>query len=217
MPPQVELNEVIRHCRVEDGGALNEKGYSSGKLKGSFPPIQLKLTMKTFDVDCFLWESSMFVSERLRQAMALEPLSIEYFAVDSSQSAPVPRSQNYMLMNIPIIEDVSDSSRSRYLTRELTPGGVSVNHSVEKVAIRPDATPAHSLFHDQTFRGYIFCTDELALRILKAGCSGIRFFDPSRLGFAKPMRFRTLRGVEEAIGLDPVTQVERTTLIEGIE
>ena len=42
----------------------------------------------------------------------------------------------------------------------------------------------------------VFCTDELALRVLRAECTGMRFLDPMDLRSWN--RFRTLRGLEQS-------------------
>ena len=54
--------------------------------------------------------------------MALGPSDIQYFDVDSSQSAALPRSKRYQLMHIPVAEDVTDPARSDYQFRHRPEG-----------------------------------------------------------------------------------------------
>jgi hypothetical protein len=54
---------------------------------------------------------------------------------------------------------------------------------------------ASSIFRDSFFSAFIFCTDSLAVRVLEKQCSGVRFVDPEHMD--DPMRFRSLRGIEE--------------------
>ncbi|HYD36173.1 MAG TPA: hypothetical protein VEA60_01080, partial [Allosphingosinicella sp.] len=82
-------------------------------------------------------------------------------------------------------------------------------------AIDVNATPRHRLFHDEQFIGSRFCTDELAMAVLRAGCTGVRFFDPRHSDSSAPMRFRTLRGVEQEGDWDPVNKIEHTTVVEA--
>jgi hypothetical protein len=85
----------------------------------------------------------------------------------------------------------------------------------QRIAIRADFEPVHALFHDRFFFD-VLCTDDFAVRVLKAGCTGMRFFDPAQLSMAMPMRFRTLQGIEEEGDWDPVRKIEHTKLVEVI-
>jgi hypothetical protein len=76
-------------------------------------------------------------------------------------------------------------------------GSIQIGSPVS-LAFRPDADPAHEIFHDRSFK-FVYCTDEFALRVLRAGCSGAYFFDPPRSFGDDYKRIRTLRGVEEVV------------------
>lgn len=82
------------------------------------------------------------------------------------------------------------------------------------IAFRPGAELAHPIFYDRFFK-LIICTDELALRVLWAGCTGLRFVDPARLrdGLGP---YRTLRGVEEDNVWDSAREIHFTKLIREI-
>ena len=80
------------------------------------------------------------------------------------------------------------------------------------VVFRRDAEPTHEIFYDRLFK-VIYCTDEFALRVLQAGCSGVIFVDPSHPG-GNDLRLRTLRGVEEVVKW--TKRIFRTKLIETI-
>ncbi len=145
--------------------------------------------------------------------MALGPSDIQYFDVDASQSAPLPLSKYYQIMHIPVTEDVSVPERSDYLFRQ-RPDGSELEGYPIAVAFRPDAVPEHEIFYDRFFK-VTFCTDEFALRVLQAGCTGVRFLDPVepfgvRLGY-----HRTLRGVERD-DWDPRQKIFRSKLIREI-
>jgi hypothetical protein len=59
------------------------------------------------------------------------------------------------------------------------------------------------------------CTDAFALRVLRAGCTGMRFLDPARLNGAGSC-YRTLRGVEKTDEWDPVRKISYVKLIREI-
>ena len=62
---------------------LFEAGFHCGQFRPDMPVAQLRLTLKSFDTDCFMIESRTFVSERMRNAMALPSSAVQYFDVDA--------------------------------------------------------------------------------------------------------------------------------------
>jgi hypothetical protein len=115
-------------------------------------------------------------------------------------------------MHVAVTEDVSNPERSDYTLRH-RPEGDELWGAPHAVAFRQEAEPSHEIFYDQFFK-VAFCTDELALRVLRAGCTGMRFLDPARLNRAGS-NHRTLRGVEES-EWDPVRMTFRDKLIREI-
>ena len=181
--------------------------------RAALPTARIEFTREDFDDDCFRLGKFMFASEKLRRAMALGPADIQYFDVDTSRSAPLPRSKNYEIMHIPVAEDVTDPERSDYEFRH-RPEGVELWGAPRAVAFRPDVAPAHEIFYDRFFK-IALCADELALRVLRAGCTGMRFLDPAQIDSIGAFH-RTLRGVENANEWDPVRKVSYSKLIREI-
>ncbi len=177
------------------------------------PTAQLEITDEDFDDDCFQMGVFIFVSEKMRRAMALGPSDIQYFDVDTSRSPPLPRSKHYQLLHVAVAEDVSDPEHSDYTYRH-RPDGCELYGDPRAVAFRQGADPAHELFYDRFFK-VAFCTDAFALRVLWAGCTGARFLDPAHLDH-RGGRFRTLRGIEEAGDWDPVRNTYSTKLVREI-
>ena len=64
------------------------------------------------------------------------------------------------------------------------------------VAFQPEARPVHEIFVDRFFKA-VYCTDAFAVRVLEAGCTGVRFLDPATPFGVQRGYHRTLRGVEE--------------------
>ena len=188
----------MNHCTVSRLSEPSGEGPIAGRfVRDGLLAAKLALTLEDFDLDCFYWDGFTFVSERMRRAMALGPSDIQYFDVDASESAPLPRSKNYRILHVPVTEDVSDPHNSDYICHHRSDGSIDVSGMPLVAVFRQDAEPAHEIFYDKLFR-VIYCTDEFALRILKASCSGAFFFDPSQ-PFGNHTRLRTLRGVEEIV------------------
>jgi hypothetical protein len=180
------------------------------------PAAELIMAREDFDDDYFTWGGCMFVSERMRQVMALDFSEVRFFEVDASQSAPLPRSKSYQIMEPLVTEDVSDPENSEYDKESITPDNQFGPSQVECVAIRPDAAPVHDLFYDGFFASILLCTDQFAMRILKAGCTGVAFVDPRGTGEGRGVLYRTLRGVERFVGWDKLNYVDETELIQTI-
>lgn len=204
---------LLEHCTVSRMSEPSGEGRIAGRFvrEGSLA-TKLVLTLENFDLDCFYWGDFTFVSERMRRAMALGPSDIQYFDVDASESAALPRSKNYRTIHVPVTEDVSDPKNSDYLCHHRSDGSVIKTGMPFSAVFRRDVEPRHEIFYDEFFK-IIYCTDEFALRVLKAGCTGVFFFDPSHPG-GHEIRLRTLRGVERIVKW--TKRVFRTKLIEAI-
>lgn len=175
---------------------------------------KLAITLEDFDLDYFGKGGFSFVSEKMRRAMALGPSDIQYFDVDSSESAPLPRSKSYRTMHVPVTEDVSDLKNSEYLCRHHPDGSLEIISPVAP-AFRDNAQPAHEIFADRSLK-QVYCTDEFALRVLRAGCSGVLFMHPSVDIAFRHRRFRTLRGIEEIVEWDASQEILHARLVQEI-
>lgn len=199
LPKEPWLDRMGLQCRFTNAEELSCAWSKAGELApANFPIARLELTIEKFSLDCFCWQAYTLVSQDLRDAMALGPRDVHYFPVDSSLSAPLPRSKNYMIMHIPVVEKVSDPDRSDYHYTSVGGSEVGTFKKVmlaDRIAMRREAKPKHELFSDSFFSGYLFCTEDFAVRVLKGEYSGMRFVDPGYMG--NPMRFRSLRGIEE--------------------
>lgn len=216
LPYEISGDTLVAHCDVANQVQISHARRSSGKwLPDDGPVWQLRLTLESFDIDCFGLDTCTLVSERMREAMNLDPSGVRFFDVDMSRSAPLPRSKKYQLMDITAVENVSDPSRSVFEMKRFSPESPLVPFPVESVAVRDDARPGYDLFHDQFFRGHALCSDALALRVLKVGCTGVRFMDPSAMWKVAGGHFRTLRGIEEDV-YDAATGLYSTKVVGGL-
>ena len=216
LPNSVNAGQWLGRCDLLNSPEIRRALPAPGEFaRNAVPVARMTFADESYDRDCFQIGPLTFVSEKLRRAMALGPADIQYFDVDvdRSQSAPLPLSKHYQLMHVPVAEDVSDPEHSEYTLRH-RPDGLELFGCPDAVTFRPGAEPAHDIFYDRFFQ-LTFCTDELALRVLWAGCTGLRFVDPARLkrGLGP---YRTLRGVEEDNVWDPVRKIHTVALIREI-
>lgn len=213
LPDRINAGQWLGRCDLLNSAEIRRALPAPGEFaRNAVPVARMTFTDEGYDRDCFQIGALTFVSEKLRHAIALVPSDIQYFDVDAAGS-PLPCSKRYQLMHVPVTKDVSDPERSDYTFRQ-RPDGVELSGCPHAIAFRPGTEPAHQIFYDRFFK-IILCTDELALRVLWAGCTGLRFVDPARLrdGLGP---YRTLRGVEEDDVWDPVRKINAVKLIREI-
>jgi len=191
--PGIEVNHFIDLASGVDPNVAI--GIFGGHL-GADARVELILRRENFDIDYFTWGGCMFVSKRMREAMALDPSEVRYIEVDASQSAPLPRSKNYMVMEPLLMEDVLDPDRSVYWMDSIPPPTEFGPHEIYKLAFLREVPPTIDLFYDGFFATLVLCTDQFALRILEAGCTGVEFTDPRGYCCIEAPRRRTLEGIE---------------------
>lgn len=167
-----------------------EARQPSGTVWRNFPRARLRLPVERFATDCFALEGCTFVSERLRSAMALSPEAAQFFDVDLSECSEAVRASDYKIMNVSTLEDAVDEWETISIAE------TKIATLAFGKAVKKGFRPANVIFHDRIVRGHVFCTDALAMRVLPAGCTSVRFFDPATLRFWPTDTFRTLRGLE---------------------
>ncbi|HEX8224994.1 MAG TPA: hypothetical protein VF605_14340 [Allosphingosinicella sp.] len=214
LPYEIDPGSLVSHCQFLNSDEVFNAGMMPGRKQGVPIPVpEMELTLPDFRVDCFTWDARVLVSQRMREVMALSEDEIEYFPVRATRSAAGPRAMNYMIMNVAVTDRISHPQPERIFSSQheflasLMPGPDAIDVHVK---------PRYRLFHDEHFLGTPYCTDEFAMALLRAGCTGIRFIDPRHNRIEAPMRFRTLRGVEEEGDWDPVNKVEHTTIVEVV-
>ncbi|QUD88255.1 imm11 family protein [Phenylobacterium montanum] len=198
--PLIELSYNVRRG---EGKNFQLSMYQRVKMKPPKLAAELVLRKEDFDFDYFQWGPTVLVSERMRQVMALDAATARYLEVDSSRSAPLPRSKNYKILEPEADEDVSDLERSEYEMVQFMPGLPSTPSLYGHLVVRTDTEPRHELFYDAFFTADIFCTEAFALRVLRAGCTGVEF---GVLNEGEHRLCRTLRGIERVRGYDEARQ-----------
>jgi len=174
------------------------------------PPAQLELLVEDFDEDYFESDGCYFVSEHLRQVMALGPSTVKYFDVDAGRSTPLVRSKKYKIMAPLVVDELSGRPSSAERPNKVTPIGDSAS---KEIHTQQGVVPSHELFSGKEFSNQILCTDFLAQKIIEAGCTGIRLYDLKHYNRGRKI-FRTRHGFEESLGWDADNDVEITKPFE---
>jgi hypothetical protein len=176
--PAISVTYRVRYIDLDN---FQRGFYTKAVLNNSSTAAELVLLRDDFDADYFKWGGSIFVSQRMRQAMGLDPSEVRFFEVDDSKSAPLARSKIYQIMEPQVSEDVSDPEKSDYRMTRFLPDMPFSPSLYGRLVLRPDAAPKHDLFYDGFFREQLLCTQAFASRVLEAGCTGMQFEDPSKL------------------------------------
>ncbi len=87
------------------------------------PAAELILKREDYDADYFIWGGCMFVSARMRDAIALDSSEVRYFEVEDSRSAPRARAKNYQIMEPLWCDYIFDEEGSVYWTDSTPPPG----------------------------------------------------------------------------------------------
>jgi len=208
-------------CRILNAAEIRSAEDCGGRERATpFPIAKIVFKLDDFDWDFFTCEGRMFVSERMRQVMALDPAEVRFFDVDASESPPEPRAMNYQIMEPAVAEDVTDRSMTdeewkRYAADQIAAEEAGVPPPTNGVKIRPDASPTHELFYDRP-PGQLFCTDAFALRVLNSDCIDMCFPVPSHM-YGANVRYRTLQGIEEYVDWDEENNEPILRLVEAID
>ena len=221
-PPTANLPIIGQwFCRILNPGPVQSAGDCGGRERPTpFPIAKILIKHDWFDFDFFTCEGSMFVSERMRQAMALDPAEVRYFDVDASASPPEVQSMNYQIMEPTMSEEVADLSMTdeewaRYVADHVAAEEAGVPPPTHGVKILENASPAHDLFYDKA-QAELYCTDAFALRVLNSGCIDMCFPVPSHMHGAN-VRYRTLQGIEEYVGWDEEKNEPILQLVETLD
>ncbi len=214
-PYQYDKLDVNRSMKLHNWDALMAAHIGAFKSWAAGTPlVQLTMTLEEFVPDCFDRDGFVFVSKKMRDAIAQPPNVIEYFDLDPARLVASARAMDYKMMHVFAAEDAIDMTKSEY--RMVKYGDRDALPMFNATAIREHFIPRNDIFLDRTYPSVEFCTDALAMRVLKAGCTGIRFVDPMHCMGLRPMRFRTLRGIEESGEFNTIAKTLSTTLVEEI-
>lgn len=190
-----------RLAQAEIVGMGKRDWYGAGAppLPLHMPPIEVALPDGDWPApDYFTYGMFSFSSQRLRDALALGAAVIQHLPIHLVAGGAKAKGQDYRLFRPLCHQPGLDTERSEYITDSPNPGPASpVGYSLlVTLAIQPGLVPCADLFWLDEEPTRLIATDSLALRVLKAKCSGIWFQDPATIGLVHgKVRLRNTRGV----------------------
>ena len=200
-------NRVVNHAEFDE--MLTELLYTrSMKIAGDplipdgSPRPILSMPPLDFEPDFFNHQNLLFVSRRLREALAQPPDVVQYWPVDLIRASDEAYEQDYMLMRILAWQEAMDKDRSIYTREDIVnrrAGEELVFISyIQSFVPRPDLVPRTEIFRSAESGLTIFVTDALAERVLRAGCDGVSFREPETIGLwgRVQQRLRTAHGIK---------------------
>lgn len=168
-----------------------------------FPEPVLKLPAADFAPDFFTLENWKFVSAKLIAAMALPSKIVDLRPARVVEGSSAARARRYHLMHIHTFEDIIDYEASDCETHRFraTRTGEMVRGVdwMARIRFKPDVPPPADLFGDRVDPVLTFATDDLAARVLAAGCTGIEFQHPLWFSEIGVRVVRTPAGVEKHV------------------
>lgn len=181
--------------------------------KAATPPADITISLDGYAPDLMHIEGILFASKRLRSSIDQPAHVVEYLDVLPDKLAPSARAADYKMIHILASESAIDVEQSTFEMKSWRVNDPQPQFA--KIVMKKSLIPKTEMFRDRFGITYEFCTDALAMRVLRSGCTGIRFFDPASLHQGNTVRWRTLRGVEMKIW-NPDLDDFVTTLVEEI-
>ena len=143
-----------------------------------------------------------FASRRLRDALAQPEDVVQFLPFNLVQAGAAARAQDYCWMRVVVHQEALDIDRCdcriTMRTHAITGKPRRSLSNIKLLALRQDLTPRTGIFRLEESPTYIYATDAVAERVLRAGCTGMEFCHPeNRLGGMRIERYRILDGIAE--------------------
>lgn len=187
-------------------GSRRSLGPGTSSLPACFLRLALELPDGVWDApDYFEFGIFSFISAKFRDAVGVLPTELQYLPLDLRTGRERARKQDYNLLRVTAHQPAMDCERSVYELGSVTAPGrptTSFVRSIDSYVLRDDIVPASEIFWDDIVPTSLLAVDALAERVMKAGCTGIRFRDPATYKLLSGLlRYRTATGVaEEKLG-----------------
>ena len=183
-------------------GSRRSLGPGTPSLPDGFLRLALELPDGVWDApDYFERGMFSFVSAKFRDAVGALPTVLQYLPLDLRTGRERARKQDYNLLRVLARQPAMDCERSVYELGSVTPPGrptTSFIRFIHSYVLRDDLVPASEIFGDDIVPTSLLAVDALADRVMQAGCTGIRFDDPTTQGVLNGViRYRTATGVAE--------------------
>jgi hypothetical protein len=192
-----EVYDAERVLRMASGNAVVE----GSPLPADMPPLQLAMPDTGNPPDYFgmgIWE---FCSRRFREALDQPEHVVQFAPVDFIGGGARARAQEYRWLRVLACQPVMDMQHSEYEPADgcdpVTGEPRSEAVYVRRYALLENLQPKTGIFRIDRTPGDVMVTDAVAVQVLRAGCTGVEFRDPTLRTFADMRRIRTANGVAE--------------------
>ncbi len=182
--------------------ATNSLVPSDVPLPQGFPAPRLVLPEHGFAPDFFIFDGRRFCSRQLRDALAQPPHVVQYTPVEILAGGEQVRAQDYRVLRVLARQPAMDLERSECdledWVNRITGVPQKVPLFIDRFVLLAGLHPKTDIFRMDESPSYVLVTDALAMRVLRAGCTGLEFVDPAcpRRG-PRVVRYRTADAVGE--------------------
>ncbi|HUZ65433.1 MAG TPA: DUF1629 domain-containing protein [Acetobacteraceae bacterium] len=172
--------------RAEHALRIEVDHWSGGEvyLPAGFPMLRLALPDKKFAPDFFGYGGYHFCSARFRDALAQpDGVAVQYMPIQLVSGSEAARAQDYRLLRILASESPLDMERSICKVEEVVNVVTGRRRpwlrSLNRIVVADGFVPKSEIFCIEEASSNVLVTDALAERLLRAGCTGMRFLDPA--------------------------------------
>jgi hypothetical protein len=191
------LKEAQRALRITFGNLV----FMDTPLPADMPPLQLAMPDTGTPPDYFTMGGWEFCSRRFREALDQPEHVVQFAPVDLISGNARARAQDYRSLRVLAWQPAMDLQRSEY---EPTDGCDPVTGQprseavyVLRYALLKNLQPQTGIFRVDQTPGAVMVADAVAERMLRAGCTGVQFVDPTVRIFRGQRRICTATGVAE--------------------
>ena len=190
----------IAECNLRD--TLHVLTSDDVKLPSDFLRLRLAMPGRAFAPDFISHGIYDIVSQRLKEAMAQPEEVVQFLPIELVKSSPRAKAQNYQLIRILARQPAMDLERSdcelEDFTNRITGVPGKRPRDISRMVLRDDLRPHSEIFRVDESPTYVLASDALVLRVLRAGCTGIEFRDPSDWeGRMTIQHIRSIDGITE--------------------
>jgi hypothetical protein len=181
---------------------LDKTGDFDGPWLAGFPLPVAALPDWPFAPDFWTFGRYEFASRRLRDALAQPGDTLQFLPFDLVRASAAALAQEYRWMRVLTSQEALDLARCDCTIEDVphavTGEPVRLLSNIDLFALRHDLAPRTEMFRLAESPTYIFVTDAVAGRVLRAGCTGMEFSDPANRQSGKRIdRYRTADGIAE--------------------
>jgi len=157
-------------------------------------PLELEFSSDKVDTDSFSRQCLYAVSKKLRDVLQLSEGEALFIDLEISGTNPLMEQKDLRAVIFTGKEDVVDLERSDYRVMKSEYSEIDFR-SLNTARFKSNVRTKHKVFRDAFFN-QLFCTNEIALRLLESDCVGFGLYHPGFIFGSHPIRL-----TREGLGL----------------